>query len=73
MWTELDQRDIGGGVRTLASQVGPIGCLVLVITDRDHGSRSVSTTFVPGVQLKDKKLEPAAGYGEPPQIPDFDQ
>lgn len=94
MWTLIDEMrtekdELGSPrgrlVRTFASPVGPIGCLVMVLggtkSDSDAGT---SVTFVPGVKLEKKKapadtfedgkweLVVASGYGEIPKTPDFD-
>lgn len=77
MWKLIDRVE---NRVTYASQLGSIGCLVLVVIECDSGypsekkdvkSESSAITFVPGISMQPDsfgniKLEPMAGYGQFP-------
>jgi len=90
MWTLIDEmrtekEELGRRIQTYASQMGVIGCLIMVVGgDTRRESSSISKTeddsltiaFVPGAKLvrKENKWEiaVASGYGEIPQTPDYE-
>ena len=71
MWYEIDElADDYIIFRTYASQVGSIGCLVMVIGVLDSPTSAFVPTFVPGVKLERKEgkfcLVSQDGFGGPP-------
>jgi hypothetical protein len=71
MWKLLDSEEGSGFTRsTYATQVGAIGCLVMVETKTSTAAVAVSTVFVPSVTLVSvdgrHSLEAVDGFGRPP-------
>ena len=78
MWKEIDR---ASNRVTYAAQLGPVGCLVLVVIEHSSGypsertdaikSESSTITFVPGIAIQVDsfgkwELNPLPGYGQTP-------
>ena len=79
MWKEIDR---ASNRITYAAQLGPVGCLVLVVIEHSSGvdlsensttvtSESSTITFVPGIAIQVDSfgkwvLNPLPGYGQTP-------